>query len=527
MTDEAPSGPPRRGDLVPARLERRALDRRGIDGRDVGRRDLERRDNTRLDRRARHQPQAKGRLLGRDDGEFHPAALRLIETPGSPINRPVALAIFALFAVALAWAYFGRLDSNTEGEGRIQTSGRSRVLESISAGRVLKIAVHNGDSVKAGQVLVELDPTDALAARTITAQKLADARAEGLRRRVEIAAARKEQIDPRTPIVWPDDMPPEPRRRQEAVAFAELTNLATEIAALTAQMHAKEAERDKFILSIDAQKALVSVTKENITMIETLLKGGFNSQAQYLDMKSKLDGQQVTLNSFEGALESAKQAIQTIASQIAKLRETFITANIEAAAVDDQTILNLTQDLVEKDRTLATMSLKSPVDGIVHASAVTTIGQVIRPSQQLMQIVPRNTTLEIVAFISNQDIGFIHKGDPATIKVNAFTYGTYGSIDGIVTDLATDVIASQGKPTVQDASLDEEAKATSAAQKTGNLQYPVTIRALRNYMRVEGRNIPLVPGMTVNVEIFTEARSPLDYIVSPLIELISTAGHEK
>jgi hemolysin D len=443
--------------------------------------------------------------------EFHPDTMAADGAVGSTVHRRVILTLVALLACALAWAYFGRLASYMSAVGKVQTTGRTKVLEARTKGTVLKINVVDGDVVKPNAVLVELDPADAQAARAIIDQKLVSLRAETLRLKTEIKAVRATTIDPKVAIPWGKDVPAIVRTREEGVA----------------QRQAKEAERDKYAANIRAQKALVAITQENLTMIETLLKNGYNSQANYLDMKAQLDDQRVTQTGYEGSLENAAQAILMIDSEIAKTTESFVSRTTQTVSTNEQTLLDLAQQLVKADQVLAGMKLRAPVAGVIHASAVTTIGQVVKPGQQLMQIVPNNAPLEILAYASNSDIGFLHVGDPATIKVTAFAFKTYGSIDGTVTDIANDSLALQGKASVQSSSLDGEYVATSDAQKTGNLQFPIIVRAARSTIRVEGKDVPLVPGMTVDVEVLTENRRAIDYIVSPIKELFSTAAHER
>jgi hemolysin D len=482
-------------------------------------------ERTPTTRRTGRSPQGPG--PGDDEkGEFHPGVVSIDEAPRSPIRWPVRLVIAAIIGCALAWSYFGWFESYTEAHGKIQVAGGTQVVEAVAPGKVAKILVHDGDVVKAGEALVELDPTDAMAARTIIDQKLTDVRAENVRLQTEIRAARADAIDPNIKVAWSDNVPAVVREREGGVARADLAKLASQIATLTTQKHDKEAERDKYANDIEAQKALVAVTQENLGMIESLVKSGYNSQAKYLEMKAVLDGQQVTQTSYQGSLESAKQAIVTIDNEIAKAREAFVSGATGTASDNDQIIIDLTEQLVKADRTLEYMTLRAPTTGVVHAVAVTTIDQVVKPGQQLMQIVPNDSQLEIVAYVSNTDIGFIRKGDPAMIKLAAFTYSTYGSIDGTVVDLANDALALQGKAQMQSASLDGDYGKASTAQMTGKLQFPVTVRAARSTMPVANGEIPLVPGMSVTVEIRTENRRGIDYIVSPLLELFSTAAHE-
>jgi hemolysin D len=471
-------------------------------------------------------PRGGGQSVKSGYVEFHPGMVAIDEAPRSPIRGYVRLVIVAILGAAFAWSYFGWFSSYTSAPGKIQMAGGTNVVEALAPGKVVRILVRDGDIVQGGGVMVELDPTDAMAARTIVAEKLTDIRAETRRLRTEIGVAHADTIDPNTKIPWSDDVPAVVREREDSVAHADLAKLESQIATLISQKHAGEAERDKYANNIEAQKALVAVTQENLAMIESLVISGYNSQAKYLDMKAQLEGQQVTQTSYEGSLESAKEAILTIDSGIAKTREAFVTTATKTASDNDQTIVDLAQQLVKADQALEDMTLHAPTTGVVHAAAVTTIGQVVKPGQQLMQIVPSDAPLEILAYVSNTDIGFIRKGDPATIKIAAFTYGTYGSIDGTVTEIANDQLPTQGKATLQSSALDGDYRSTSTAQMTGNLQFPIIVRAARSTMAVEGGEIPLVPGMSVNVEIRTENRRGIDYIVSPLLELFSTAAHE-
>jgi hemolysin D len=467
-----------------------------------------------------------GRSESSDDIQFHPGAVVIEEAPRSPIRHYTKLVIVTIVGCAFAWSYFGRFESYTSAPGKIQMVGGTNVVEALAAGKVAKIHIRDGDVVKAGDVLIELDPTDALAARTIIDEKLTDVRAENSRLWTEIGAARADPIDPNVKIPWGDSVPVDVREREDGVAQADLAKLASQIATLTSQKRDKEADRDKYANDIEAQKALVSVTQENLTMIESLVKSGYNSQAKYLDMKALLDDQQVTQKNYEGSLDSAKEAIITIDNEIAKSREIFVSGATQTASNNDQMIIDLTEQLVKADRMLEYMTLRAPTAGAVHAIAVTTVDQVVKPGQQLMQIVPSDSGLEIVAYVANTDIGFIRKGDPATIKLAAFTYGTYGAIDGTVTDVANDALALQGKATLQSSSLDGTYRQTSQAQMTGKLQFPITVRAARSTMAVANGEIPLVSGMSVSVEILTEYRRGIDYIASPLLELFSSAAHE-
>jgi multidrug resistance efflux pump len=263
----------------------------------------------------------RGLRGGRSDSEFHPGVLAIDEAPRSPIRWRFRLSIAALVIAALTWATFGRLASFTTADGKVQMVGSTKVLQAVAAGKVIRLHAHDGDVVEAGAILVELDPAEAIATRAIVDQNLRELRAETLRLRTEAGAATVDPIDPNAKIPWGGDVPADVRTREEGVAQADLMKLAAQLATLTSQKHAKEAERDRYANNIQAQKALLDVTRENLTMIETLVKVGYNSEAKYLEMKAQLDDQQVKLTGYEGSLADAKQAILTLDSEIAKVRE--------------------------------------------------------------------------------------------------------------------------------------------------------------------------------------------------------------
>ena len=159
---------------------------------------------------------------------------------------------------------------------------------------------------------------------------------------------------------------------------------------------------------------------------------------------------------------------------------------------------------------------------------MTTVGQVVTTGQQVMQIVPDGTPLEVEAYILNSDAGFVQVGQAATIKVDTFPYTRYGTISGTVTRLAADALPGKQAQQQQSngsipPSADGSMSATSAAQQTTDLVFPVTVVPDQPGLKVGGRLLPL----TVTVEIRTESRRAIDYILAPLHSIFEQAGQER
>ncbi len=478
------------------------------------------------DRERLNRPPLGARLWSTAPGTFTPGLLEILEAPAAPIKRTVLCGLAALLIVGLAWSWFGRLSVYAEAPGRIQAIGRSKVIEPRRTGSVLMIAAHDGERVKEGDVLVRLDPTSALATQTLLANKLTGLRAEIVRWPVELAAAHADPIDPETPIAWPDATPPAVRAREQGVMRADLARLAATLADLQAQRRAREAMVDGLTASIAAQNTLLATIAEHLGMVAQLEREGWNSHAYLLETQAAQTQAQIDLSALEGKLADARAAIPVIDSQMVAAREALTKAGEQQLATIGRDADDLAQKLAEATQTVAYMTLRAPIAGTVQATTLTTVGQVVMPGQQLMQVVPDNSEIEIEAYVPNSSIGFVRQGQPVEIMVDTYLYTTYGTVPGTITRIARNSLALAQRDTLQIDSLDGQAARTTAAQDTGSLGYPITVVAKRTTMKVDGRDMPLTPGMTVTVDVLTERRRALDYVISPLIELFSTAAHE-
>ncbi len=467
-----------------------------------------------------------------EDREFLPGALEIIEAPASPIRVVLAYALCGLIAAALAWSWFGRLDVYASAPGKIQVSGRTKVVEPLAPGTVTQIRVNDGDAVKAGDVLVELDPAEAIANRTVVVNSLDIARAEIVRRQAAIAAVGRTPVETRPSVQWTGDLPAAVRDREEQALRSDLASLATTLANLSAQKKELEAQRDKYQASIAPQQANNELLKEQVGMSDQLFKNGWNSRLTLLGYLLQLQQGQIQITTLQGSLEAAKAAIPVVDSQIAQNLQTFVTTNTQALVSAQQQVDELVQSLAKADVKLGNMTLRASTSGTIHASAVTTVGQVVSTGQQIMQIVPGGTALEIEAYVLNTDAGFVKVGQEAIIKVDAFPYTRYGTISGKVVKLAADALpgkqaAQQQKNASTPPSSSGDMSITTAAEQTSDLVFPVIVVPDQTTVNVDGRPVPLTSGMTVSIQIQTESRRAIDYILSPIQSALFSAGQER
>jgi hemolysin D len=463
------------------------------------------------------------------DREFLPAALELLETPPSPI-RIAGLWVICVGVVAtLLWSYFGKLDIYAVAQGRIQPSGRSKVVQPLEPGRVVSIAVQNGSMVAAGDVLLELDPTESSADQEAQQRDLQVARAEAARRQVAINIARSGVLEP-IAVPFPANVEGDVRAREEKVLQADIAQLDANRASVQAQMAEKEATRERLKSTIEARERLIKLTRERADMRKTLNSRGSLSRALVIDSLQQYETQVTQLNMDLGELKEAEASIETLKARLSETRRQFIAEQAQKIAEAERKADRLEQDLIKAQFKHERTRLKSPIGGTVQQVAVTTIGQVVTAGQVLMTIVPVQGPIDIEALVGNQDIGFVEPGQPAVVKVESFPFTRYGTLDGRIEKVSRDAVDEREAAGLSDPMQTARAQNSSTFStpaRSQNLVFPATVSVNRRSMNIDGKDISLTPGMAVTVEIRTGQRRVLDYLLSPIREAASNSGHER
>lgn len=468
----------------------------------------------------------RGRLSS--DREFLPAALEILETPPSPIKMALLLLICGFFAAALVWSYFSRIDIIAVAQGKLQPAGRVKVIQPLETSRVVMIKVENGMNVRAGDVLLELDPSEAAADVAETSASLTSFRAEALRREAAIKAAQAQPTSAAPPdIAWPAEFPPALRAREARIFSADLAQLAAQIASLTAQAEQKKAEQQRLESMIAAESELIKTLQERVAMRALLVQMNAGSKANLLDSTGDMQTQMTTLAQQRGQLAEAVANLAFLDREMQRVRETFVADNAQKAGEAERQGEDLAEKLVKAKTRLGHTTLLSPIDGIVQASALTTVGQIVSSGEELMRIVPDGATLEIECYLPNKDIGFVKEGQQAIVKIESFPFTRYGTIDAKVTRVARDAIPEPDADQQEKDPTQPSRRVANGAQRTQNLVFPATLRLDKAFVAADGTNMPIGAGMAVTVEIRTGSRRILEYVFSPLVQIGSEAIKER
>lgn len=458
----------------------------------------------------------------RDEREFLPAALEIIETPVSPAGRVMMAVIGLLVVVAVVWASIGQIDIVATATGRIIPSGEIKLIQPLQIGVVKRIAVAEGDRVTADQVLVELDPTTNAADRDRYAHDLMQADLDVARLRGVLSGSTSNFIAPPNSDPALTDV----ARRQMA---AQLAEEQAKIDNLDEQIVAKAAERDQAKATIEKIDASLPLLQQKLAIYNKLRETQFTSEVTRLDTERQAVEEK---HDRDGAVQQVAGAVAQIEALAHQRSET--DAEFRSQALDDlrkatQLASEQREELIKAVQLTGLQVLRAPVSGTVEQLAVHTIGGVVQPAQTLMVVVPDQSKLEVEAMLPNRDAGFVHAGETAELKIEAFNYTRYGLLHGVVRTVSRDALRNERDAPKPDA--DQDALKSNAPNQQNatpsDTAYVARVTVNETSIQTEQGPLPLEPGMTVTAEIKTGDRRLISYILSPFMRYAHEALRER
>lgn len=452
--------------------------------------------------RARHELAGPSRLA--DEVAFLPAALSLQETPLHPAPRRLAWAIIALFVAAVAWAVIGRVDMVAVANGRLVVSDRSKQVQPLTTSVVKAVLVKEGDSVAQGQPLVELDPTAAGAERHAVDEQGRLAQADALRYRALLAALARPAGTP--PVAaWPQAWTPAARGDAESQLRGEWADITARMARLSAEAQRRQAELETSRQHAMKLEGLLPIAQQREADARRLADQGFLSGHQLLDRKRERSEIELDLATQRARIREGEAALaEAVLARSAYIAEAERTLR-ERLAQADLRLAHLTGEQMKAAHRQALTTLRAPVAGTVQQLAVHTPGGVVTEAQTLMVIVPHGAAVRAEVMLENRDVGFVHAGQMAEIKLEAFPFTRHGTVRAVVDRLPPDAVVDE---------------------RRGPL-YAVALTLEASHLDVDGRKAPLVPGMSVTAEIRTGERRLIEFLLSPLQRTSAEALRER
>jgi adhesin transport system membrane fusion protein len=409
-------------------------------------------------------------------------------------------AILAMLASFIVWANWATVEESTTGDGRVIPSSQIQVVQTLDGGIIRDIRVREGDRVDAGQVLIEVDDTG-------LSSTLGEVRSRRLSLEAQIARLEAE-ANGEFRVVFPKVLNEAAAGAVAAERAAFLSRQAqrleeTEI--LRQQLRQREQELLEFQANEARLRATLAPLEREVELTRNLARRGVVPEVDLLRLERQLAEAVGQLAVTEAALPRAESAIDEARRRVDAVDLKFRAEARErlARVIAELTVIEETErgaaDRV--DRTL----LRSPVRGIVNRLNVSTIGAVVRPAVDIVEIVPLDDTLLIEARIRPQDVAFIRRGQAASVKLTAYDYLVYGDIGGTVERVGADTIE------------DEQ----------GNTFYRVVVKTEAGGLTRSGETIEILPGMVATVDILTGEKTVLDYLMKPVLRVGNEALSER
>ncbi|TVT79014.1 HlyD family type I secretion periplasmic adaptor subunit [Pseudomonas sp. H3(2019)] len=416
------------------------------------------------------------------------------------VVRLTIWAIIGFFLFLLLWANFAVIDEVTKGDGKAIPSSKLQKIQNLEGGIVAELFVREGQIVEAGAPLIRLDAT-----RFQSNVGETEADRLSMLLRVERLSA---EVDDR-PLSFPDDVMkavPGQAASEKSLYESRRQQLHDEVGGLQEQLIQRQQELREFTSKQAQYRSGLALQRQEINMSEPLVAQGAVSPVEVLRLKRAEVETRGQLDATTLAIPRAESAIKEVQRKIDETRGKFRSealTQLNEARTDLNKAKATGKALEDRvSRTLVT----SPVRGIVKQLLVNTIGGVIQPGSDMVEIVPLDDTLLVEAKIRPQDIAFLHPGQEAIVKFTAYDYTIYGGLKAKLEQIGADTITDEDKKTTY---------------------YMIKLRTERSHLGTDEKPLLIIPGMVASVDIITGKKTILSYLLKPIIKARAEALHER
>ncbi len=433
------------------------------------------------------------------DTEFMPEVQGALVEDSTGLTHATVWLVALIVLVALVWAHFAVLDEVTTGEGKAIPSSKVQTIQNLEGGIVAEIFVREGQVVNKGDMLLRLDDT-----RFVSNMGESEADRLALLARVERLTAESED----RPLKLPEEITkaaPSLAANEQALYRSRQQALASEVNILSEQLRQKTQELAEFRAKQQQYRSSLGLIQSELNMSEPLVKSGAISQVELLRLRRSAVETRGSLDATTLAIPRAEAAVKEVERKIDEARLKFRTdaLNDLNEARTDLSKITASSRAIE-DRVNRT-AVVSPVHGIVKQLKVNTIGGVVQPGSDLLEIVPLEDNLLIEARIRPQDVAFLHPGQEAMVKFTAYDYTIYGGLKAKLELISADTITDQ----------------------EGKSFYLIQVRTDKSHLGSEAKPLLIIPGMIASVDIITGHKSVLDYLLKPVLKARTEALRER
>ena len=439
-----------------------------------------------------------------EDSDFMPEVYGATKRGAHRFAHILLMVIVGFFVIFYLWARQAELEEVTRGEGQVIPSGQVQVVQNLEGGIVAALNVHEGQLVDKGQVLLKID-------NVVAASDLKESRARwlalsGLTARLEAETTGKDEIN------FPKDVTtdaPEIAKREQELFLSRKAGLDAELDILRRQEDQRRQELVELEGRLDKLQGSYQLANQELDMTAPMVEKGVAPQVELLRLKRQVNDLKGDVEATQLAIPRAKSALAEAGRRVSERVQRFRSDTLKELndARANLSVINANVS-AQQDKVTRT-DVRSPVKGTIKQLLVNTIGGVIRPGQDLVEIVPVEDTLLIEARIRPSDVAFLRPGLDATVKVTAYDYSIYGGLPATLEEISADTITDD------------------TPGKQSEKFYKIKLRTKRNYLGTEEHPLPIISGMTAQADILTGKKTVLDYLLKPILKARQRAKRER
>jgi len=429
----------------------------------------------------------------------NPRLDELLNSHPMPTWRVFAWPVMSMMLLLVTWAFFAELDEVAVSIGEVVPQGKVRVIQHLEGGIVEQLFVTEGDTVKEGDILIQLDQSSTGSNKEELSVRL-DSQLL-VRRRLQAEAQGKK-------LVFPPDIAakrPTLAASQRQAFDARARELVSTLNVMKEQVKQRKLEVQELTARQKAAMRNYKLATERLKMSASLLTEGLTAKIEHLELEAEVE-------SLDGEVQSLKPSIPKARAAVAESKERLKEGQIrfqreaqEELGKTEQEIARIREVLKRATEQGSRAEIKSPVAGVVKNLRFNTIGGVIKPGEPILEIVPTGENLVVQSRLNPTDRGYVSEGQKATVKISTYDFARYGGLNGTVIQVAPDT------------SMDEN----------GQPYFRVVVQTNKNYLGREEGSLPIVPGMQATVDIHTGKKSVIDYLIRPVLKLKHEAFRER
>ncbi|MFO7885667.1 MAG: HlyD family type I secretion periplasmic adaptor subunit [Desulfobacteraceae bacterium] len=419
----------------------------------------------------------------------------------SPAKTNILLYAIALLVFSfIAWANWAELDERTQGIGRVIPARQLQVIQNLEGGIIKEIRVHEGQSVKTGQTLVIIDNTGAGSSFAESQSVINELRARNVRLKAEAGIESFEEASAQA-----EDLAPELLAKEKRLYNTRMVQKKSELEVLEQQLAQKKIELSETRLTINSLKDSQKMMAREMELTEPMVEKRLVSELEFIQLKQKvLDKKQ----EFETAVKKAESLLSKIKETENQIQELESRHQGEAQEELNKALAEIARikknQIALADRVTRT-NVRSPVDGTVKRLLINTVGGVVQPGMNILEIVPNEDRLLVEAKIKPSDIAFLYPGLKAIVKLTAYDFAIYGGLEGEIVHISADTITDEQQQEF----------------------YRVRVRTQKNFLGTETDKKEIIVGMTAQVDIITGKKTIMQYLLKPILRAKNNALRER